>query len=108
MKTVFSNKVYDVLKWVCIVFLPALAVLVGKLFPVWDIPYGDKISQTIVYVNAFLGACLCISSVQYSINKAQQDQDAYKKMISQNNALREELVVNLDNTFENFDQEEAK
>ena len=59
------NKVYDVLKWVAMLFLPALAALVAGLFKVWDIPYGLEISQTIMLIDAFLGACLGLSSIQY-------------------------------------------
>lgn len=60
-----SNKVYDVMKWLCILCLPALATLVRVVFAIWQIPYGEEISATIVAVNAFLGACLGISSIQY-------------------------------------------
>lgn len=60
-----SGKVYDVLKWVAMFFLPALAVLVKTVFAIWNIPYGEEISATIVAINAFLGMCLGISSINY-------------------------------------------
>lgn len=60
-----NNKVYDVLKWVAMLFLPALAILVRTVFPIWNIPYGEQISDTIVAVNAFLGAILGISNTVY-------------------------------------------
>ena len=60
-----NNKVYDVLKWVAMLFLPALAILVRTVFPIWNIPYGEQISDTIVAVNAFLGAVLGISNTVY-------------------------------------------
>lgn len=61
----FSNKIYDVLKYLAMFFLPALAVLVKTVFAIWGLPYGDEISATIVAINAFLGACLGISSISY-------------------------------------------
>lgn len=61
----FSNKTYDVLKYLACFFLPALAVLVKTIFAIWGLPYGDEISSTIVAINAFLGACLGISSISY-------------------------------------------
>lgn len=64
-----SNKVYDVLKWLCILCLPALATLIRVIFAIWQIPYGEQISATIVAVNAFLGACIGISSIQYNGGK---------------------------------------
>ena len=60
-----TNKVYDVLKWIAMLFLPALAILVKTVFLIWNIPYGDEISATIVAVNAFLGAVLGISNTIY-------------------------------------------
>lgn len=60
-----SNKTYDILKYLACFFLPALAVLVKTIFAIWGLPYGDEISATIVAINAFLGACLGISSISY-------------------------------------------
>ena len=61
-----DDKWYDVLKWVAMLFLPALAVLVKTVFAVWSIPMGDEISTTIMAIDAFLGACLGISTIQYN------------------------------------------
>ena len=60
-----NDKLYDVLKWVAILFLPALATLVAVVFKIWDIPYGNEIAQTITALATFLGAILGISSLQY-------------------------------------------
>lgn len=60
-----SGKVYDVLKWMAMFFLPALAVLVKTVFAIWNIPYGEQISDTIVALNAFLAMILGISSINY-------------------------------------------
>jgi len=62
---ILNDKVYDVLKWVAMLFLPALAVLVKTIFTVWQIPYGDEISTSIMALDAFLGAILGISSIGY-------------------------------------------
>lgn len=62
---ILNDKVYDVLKWVAMLFLPALAVLVKTVFSVWRIPYGDEISTTIMALDAFLGAILGISTIGY-------------------------------------------
>lgn len=60
-----SNKTYDILKWVAIIVLPALATLITVVFKVWDIPYGDQIAQTITALATFLGAILMVSTAQY-------------------------------------------
>lgn len=62
---VLKNSWYDKAKWVAMFFLPALAVLVKTVFAIWNIPYGEEISATIVAINAFLGMCLGISSINY-------------------------------------------
>lgn len=59
------NKVYDVLKWLAMFFLPALAVLIKTVFGIWNLPYGNEISDTIVAINAMLAMCLGISSINY-------------------------------------------
>ena len=63
---VINNKVYDVLKWLAMFFLPALAILVQMIFSIWHLPYGEQISETIVAINAFLGAILGISNIGYN------------------------------------------
>ena len=60
-----NNKLYDFLKWVAILFLPALSTLISVVFNIWNIPYGDEIAQTITALGVFLGAILGISSIQY-------------------------------------------
>lgn len=62
------NKLYDVLKWLCMLALPALALLVQTVFSIWHISYGEQISATIVAINAFLGAVIGVSAIGY--NKA--------------------------------------
>ena len=61
-----SNKVYDILKWIALVVLPALASLYIGLSKYWNFPYPEEIAGTIMLVDTFLGALLGISSIQYS------------------------------------------
>lgn len=61
-----SNRVFDILKWIALVFLPALAVLYGALAPVWQWPYPDEIVYTITALDTFLGAILGLSTISYN------------------------------------------
>lgn len=61
-----SNKVYDILKWIVMIVLPACATLYSVLAGLWGFPYSDQIVGTITAVAAFLGTVLMISSVQYN------------------------------------------
>ena len=61
-----SNKVYDVLKFIAQVVLPALGTLYFALAGIWGFPYGEQIVGTITAVDTFLGVLLGISSAQYN------------------------------------------
>lgn len=60
-----SNKLYDVLKWVAMVVLPAIGTLYFALAGIWGFPYAEQIGGTITAVVTFLGVVLGISSAQY-------------------------------------------
>lgn len=64
---IFSDKVYNILKWIATVCLPALASLtlvIGQIWSLtdWTVPIG----ATIAAVATFLGALLGVSSIQYA------------------------------------------
>jgi len=61
-----SNKVYDVLKWVAQIVLPALGALYFGLSQIWGLPYGEEIVGTITVIDVFMGALLGISTAQYN------------------------------------------
>lgn len=60
-----SNKVYDTLKEIALVWLPALGTLYGVLANIWGLPYGEQIVATIIAVDTFLGTVLHISNKLY-------------------------------------------
>ena len=59
------DRVYDVLKWVAILFLPALAVLYKRVAAEWGLPYGEQVYNTVYAVHIFLGSILGISALTY-------------------------------------------
>lgn len=69
MKSFLPDNVYLILKWVCILVLPALAVFVKTVFPVWNIGYADAIATTLMAVDTLLGALIGVSTAQYNSNK---------------------------------------
>lgn len=70
-----SNKVYDVLKWIVILLLPASATLYFTLSGIWNFPYGEQVVGTITAVTTFLGMILKISDVQYKKEQAVQTEE---------------------------------
>lgn len=67
---IFSNKTYDILKWIALVFLDLVAVLVMQIGQEWGLPYYQQISNTIHYIGLFLGGLVGVSYVQYQKQKA--------------------------------------
>lgn len=61
-----SDKIYDILKWVALIFIPALGTLYFAISAIWGLPYGEQIVGTLTAVDTFLGALLGISTYQYN------------------------------------------
>lgn len=64
-----NNKLYDILKWVAQILLPALGTLYFALAGIWNFPYGEQIVGTITAVDTFIGVLLGISSYNYNKEK---------------------------------------
>ena len=63
-----NNKTYDILKWVALVGLYALATLVNGIGDIWNISYTEQVVQTINLVGTVLGIVLGISNINYKKN----------------------------------------
>lgn len=61
-----NNKVYDILKWVALIVLPALGTLYFTLAGIWGLPYGEQVMGTITAIDTCLGVILGVSSSQYN------------------------------------------
>lgn len=71
------NKVYDVLKWIAIVFLPALITLYGVIAHTCNIPYTEQILTIAVAVDTFLGTILGISSSAYKKSLKEDEENEH-------------------------------
>jgi len=60
------NKVYDVLKWIVMIAIPALATAYVGLSAVWGWPYATEVAKTSAVVCTLLGALLGISTAEYN------------------------------------------
>lgn len=61
-----SNRVYDVLKWIVMVVIPALTTAYVGLAAIWNWPYATEVAKTSAVVCTLLGALLGISTAQYN------------------------------------------
>ena len=68
-----QNSTYDILKKVCLVFMPALATLILALGQIWHWQMTDQVAGTITALDAFLGAILGVSSKLYWEEEAHEE-----------------------------------
>lgn len=61
----FNNKLYNVLKWIALILLPAISTLIMSLGDIWKIPCKEQVCLTITAIDTFLGALLAISTASY-------------------------------------------
>lgn len=69
----FPDKVYDTLKWLCLIAIPALVVLLATVLPAFGIdPETVKvITITISAIGVFIGTLIGVSTAAY---KAEQSE----------------------------------
>lgn len=66
------DNVYDVLKWLSLIFFNAVGVLYKTLSAVWGLPYGEEIMTTCAAIALFIGALIGISTAQYNKDKNEE------------------------------------
>lgn len=64
-----NSKLYDILKWVALICIPALVIAIPNLFAIWGIPYGEQIGETLQVIAVLLGTLLGVSNVHYVEHK---------------------------------------
>lgn len=74
-----TNKIYDILKWIALYFLPGAGALYFTVSKIWGLPYGEEVLGTITALIVFLAAVLGISSNAYN-KTAPQAPDPLKEL----------------------------
>lgn len=72
---VLPDKLYNWLKWIAEIALPALGTLYFALAGIWGFPFGEQIVGTIVAVDTFLGVLLGIGTITYNKKKKAELED---------------------------------
>lgn len=67
------DKAYEILKWVALIALPAVAWLVGAVGPQWGLSHCGELVTTINAVGVFVGALIGVS--QLTATKPDDDSD---------------------------------
>ncbi len=65
------DRVYDVLKWVALIVLPAMATLVQALGPVWGWTWADPAATTISAVALTIGVIIGASTLKAKASKTE-------------------------------------
>lgn len=60
------DKVYKILKWVCIICLPACAFGYEQLAGIWDLPLADKVPPTLNLIGTILGIFIGVTTYNYN------------------------------------------
>lgn len=60
-----NNSVYDVLKWVVLIFLPATGVFYAAVDGAFGWGYTETVTTVLAAVATFLGALIGVSSASY-------------------------------------------
>lgn len=63
-----NNKVYDIMKWIVTIIIPAIITLYSSLASIWGMPYSEQIIATLAAIDIFLGVIMKISSKEYNKN----------------------------------------
>lgn len=61
-----SNKVYDILKWITLVFLPALTTFVGVILNCFQVEGTEVILTIMAGFTTFMGSILGLSNYNYN------------------------------------------
>lgn len=61
-----TNKVYDVIKWIVVIIIPAIITLYSSLASIWGFPYAEQITATLAAIEVFLGVVMKISTASYN------------------------------------------
>lgn len=59
------DNLYDILKWIALIGIPAVATFYVALSGVWGWPYADEVAKTANAVCVLIGALIGISTAQY-------------------------------------------
>lgn len=70
---VLHGRLYELLKWVCAIVLPACGTAYLGFGDIWEWPNTDKVVASIVVIETFLGVVLGISSAVYNASGARYD-----------------------------------
>ena len=70
---IIPSKLFDVLKWMTLILIPAIVAAVINLGDLWALPNAGKIAGTIAIFNTVLGVAIGVSAIKYNASDEKYD-----------------------------------
>lgn len=70
-----TNRLFDLLRTLCEIVIPAIGALYFAVAKIWQLPYGTEIVGTCAAIATFLGALIGVNRANY--NSGMKDQNYY-------------------------------
>ena len=70
---ILNDTLYEWLKWICLICLPAIAVFYAVMADTWGLPYGEQIVTTINAVATLMGVLIGVSTYNYRKDDSDAD-----------------------------------
>lgn len=77
------DKVYDILKWIAIICIPAFKEAIPALFEIWHIPYGVEIADTLNILAVLIGGLISVSAIAYHKEQVIEKEESEKSEFEQ-------------------------
>lgn len=68
-----SNKVYDTLKIIALIILPAFGTFYFAIAQIWGLPAADEVVKSIIAFDTFLGVIVKLGDASYNASEARYD-----------------------------------
>lgn len=94
MFLITNSKMYDRLKWIAQILLPAIGTLYFTLAQLWGFGHTSEVLGTITAVDVFLGVILQLSSTAY--NNSDAKYDGLMRVTETDNKVTHELIFDGD------------
>ena len=60
-----NDKLYEILKWLALIALPAFGWFYGMIAGIWGLPHQKEIEQTLNATGLLIGVLIGVSTFQY-------------------------------------------
>lgn len=64
-----NDKLYNVLKWLALIFFDAIGIFYKTISTIWNLPYGDQVLATCTAISVLIGTLIGVSTVAYLRDK---------------------------------------